>query len=88
MKSLRPWIQVGLLSAIALWNASGSAYTEDAPQPVPEVSRPAAVTPDVTAEDSSDEEAQPATEEPAGEAIAPEPETSLPTTSATPPTGE
>ena len=88
MKSLRPWIQVGLLSAIAIWNASGSAHTEDATQPIAEVSRPAAVTPDVTVEEESAEEANPVTDEPAGEALAPEPETSLPTTSATPPTGE
>ncbi len=88
MKSLRPWIQVGLLSAIALWNASDFAHSEDTPQPAVDTSQPAAVVPEVTSNGRSSEESKPATDKPARDSLTPEPETSLPTTSATPPTGE
>ena len=88
MKSLRSWIQVGLLSAIAIWYASGSAHTEDAPQPAVEVSQPAVVTPEATKEPATSEESKPKIEKPTSGSLTPEPEASLPTTSATPPTGE
>jgi hypothetical protein len=81
MKPLRSWTQVGLLLAISTWTALNSAQSDDPAQPAAISSRPAAVSPDVVIE-----------EEPkaviASEALAPEPETSLPTTTVMPPTGE
>ncbi|MCX7421277.1 MAG: hypothetical protein NT013_17285 [Planctomycetia bacterium] len=103
MKSLRPWIQVGLLSVIALWNAAGAVCSEEPSKPAVDVPQPAAVAPEVKSEELSLDEPKPATEKPteekvaeeksaepksASDSLAPEPETSLPTTSATPPTGE
>ncbi len=90
MKSLRSWTQVGLLLAISTWTALNSAHSDD-PLPATESDRPAAVSPDVV----SEEDPAPATKaesnpepKPATEALSPEPESSLPTTTATPPTGE
>ena len=82
MKPLRSWTQVGLLLAISTWTALNSAHSDDPSQPAAQVFRAAAaVSPDVVIE-----------EEPkavvASEALAPEPETSLPTTTVMPPTGE
>ena len=90
MKSLRSWTQVGLLLSISAWTALNPAHSED-PLPPQESSRPAAVSPDVTSK--GDATPAPTTEsksEPTSvaEALSPEPETSLPTTTATPPTGE
>lgn len=90
MKSLRSWTQVGLLLAISTWTALNPAHSDDPLTPT-ESDRPAAVTPDVASEDDSvpatSSESQP---EPklATEALSPEPESNLPTTTATPPTGE
>ncbi|HLQ43338.1 MAG TPA: hypothetical protein VK137_01305, partial [Planctomycetaceae bacterium] len=80
MKSFRLWIQVGLWSAIALGSSSSRALPDDAS----ELLRPPAVTPDVTAADilSSDESTKAE-----ATSLRPEPESALPTTSATPPTG-
>ena len=81
MKPLRSWTQVGLLLAISTWTALNSAHSDDPSQPAAQTSRPAAVSPDVVIE----EEPKAAV---ASEALAPEPETSLPTTTVMPPTGE
>ncbi len=90
MKSLRTWTQVGLLLAISTWTALNPAHSDD-PLPPTESERPAAVSPDVASEESSapatSSESKPGPN-PATEALIPEPETSLPTTTATPPTGE
>ena len=90
MKLLRSWTQVGLLLAISTWAALNSAHSDDT-LPAIVSDRPAAVSPDVVSEDDS----APATKtesnpepKPAAEALSPEPEISLPTTTATPPTGE
>ncbi len=90
MKSLRTWTQVGLLLAISTWAALNPAHSDDTlPETVSD--RPAAVSPDVAPEEVS----VPATKsesnpepKPVAEALRPEPESSLPTTTATPPTGE
>lgn len=79
MKPLRSWTQVGLLLAISTWTALNPAQSDDLAVPA-QSSRPAAVSPDVVLE----EEPKPA----ASEALSPEPETSLPTTTVMPPTGE
>ena len=86
MKSLRPWIQVGLLSAITAWCVSGSVHSDDARPPAVEKSRPSALSPDVTVKDSPTQDASSA-EKPGG-SLRPEPETALPTSSAMPPTGD
>ena len=90
MKSLRSWTQVGLLLAISTWMAVNSARSEES-VPVADADRPAAVTPDV----ESDADPIPATTadsktapKPMSESLSPEVESSLPTTTATPPTGE
>jgi hypothetical protein len=62
MKSLRPWIQVGLLSAITAWSLSGSVHSDDARPQAAEKSRPLAVSPDVTGDHSPSEEASSAEE--------------------------
>ena len=81
MKPLRSWTQVGLLLAISTWTALNSAHSDDPTQPTAQTSRPAAVSPDVVLE----EEPKAAV---ASQALSPEPETSLPTTTVMPPTGE
>ena len=81
MKPLRSWTQVGLLLAISTWTALNPAHSDDPTQPTAQTSRPAAVSPDVVLEDEPKAVA-------ASEALAPEPETSLPTTTVMPPTGE
>ena len=103
MKSLRTWTQVGLLLAISTWTALNVGYADD-PAPSTESPRPAAVTPDVPVEEepatvaestkpesttaeSKTTESKPEEKAPA-ESLSPEPESSLPTTTATPPTGE
>ncbi len=86
MKSLRSWIQVGLLSAIAAWSFSGSVHSEDVRQPIVEKSGPSGVSPDLVSEDSSVEKSSSAEE--AGTRLRPEPETALPTSSTMPPTGD
>lgn len=90
MKSLRTWTQVGLLLAISTWAALNQARSDDT-LPAIVSDRPAAVSPDVAPE----EDAVPATKtetapapKPATDALSPEPESTLPTTTATPPTGE
>lgn len=90
MKSLRTWTQVGLLLAISTWTALNSAHSDDT-LPAIVSDRPAAVSPDVVSEGDS----VPATKtestpesKPATDALSPEPESTLPTTTATPPTGE
>ena len=108
MKSLRSWTQVGLLSAIALWNAAGALRAEDGVQPATDAPQAAAVAPEAKSEELSLDDPKPVAEKPAeekaaegkpaeekpteaksaGDSLAPEPEASLPTTSATPPTGE
>lgn len=92
MKPFRSWTQVGLLVAISAWTALNSAFSED-PAPVAEPDRPAAVSPDVDPETKAEETPTPTIEakpepKPAAEPLAPEPEGALPTTTATPPTGE
>ncbi|MBC7820597.1 MAG: hypothetical protein IAG10_27245 [Planctomycetaceae bacterium] len=84
MKPLRSWTQVGLLLTISTWTALNSAHSDDPAQPVAESSRPAAVSPDVVLEEEPKAAQPPA----ASEALSPEPETSLPTTTVMPPTGE
>jgi len=90
MKSLRTWTQVGLLLAISTWTAFNPVRSEDSQSPL-EPDRPAAVTPDVVSEDDSDPASKTESKsEPkvAAEALSPEPDSSLPTTTVTPPTGE
>lgn len=86
MKSLRSWTQVGLLLAISTWTALHTAHSDD-PLPRTEPDRPAAVSPDVASEDDATPSTIPESK-PAAEVLSPEPESSLPTTTATPPTGE
>ncbi len=81
MKPLRSWTQVGLLLAISTWTALNSAHSDDPMQPTAQSSRPAAVSPDVVLEEEPKAIA-------ASEALSPEPESSLPTTTVMPPTGE
>lgn len=84
MKPLRSWAQVGFLLAITTWTALNSAQSDDSTQPTTESSRPTAVSPDVVLEVEPK-----STESPApAETLTPEPEISLPTTTAMPPTGE
>ena len=78
MKPLRSWTQVGLLLAISTWTALNSAHSDD---PTAQTSRNAAVSPDVVLEDEPKAVA-------ASEVLLPVPETSLPTTTVMPPTGE
>ncbi len=76
--------------AISIWTALNPAHSDDPLSPT-ESERPAVVNPDVV----SEEDTAPATKtesnpEPkvAAETLSPEPESSLPTTTVTPPTGE
>lgn len=89
MKPFRSWTQVGLLLAISTWSALNPAHSDD-PMPPTEFERPAAVTPDVALDDEPATTATAAKpeEKVATEALNPEPESSLPTTTAVPPTGE
>lgn len=90
MKPFRSWTQVGLLLAISTWTALNPAHSDD-PLPATEFDRPAAVSPDVSSEEEPAQATRSETKpEPklAAEALSPEPESSLPTTTATPPTGE
>lgn len=90
MKPFRSWTQVGLLLAISTWAALNPAHSDD-PSPSTESDRPTAVSPDVVPEDVSASatvtESKPEPK-PASEALTPEPEGSLPNTTAVPPTGE
>jgi hypothetical protein len=84
MKPFRSWAQVGLLLAISTWTALNPAHSDDPTPPITESSRVAAVSPDVVLED----EPQSAETSSSANTLSPEPETSLPTTTAMPPTGE
>lgn len=86
MKSLRSWTQVGLLLAISTWTTLNPAHSDDPLLPT-ESDRPTAVSPDVVSEEDS-APVKGAESKPAVEVLSPEPESSLPTTTATPPTGE
>ncbi|MFM9966370.1 MAG: hypothetical protein ACKV2Q_34775 [Planctomycetaceae bacterium] len=79
MKPLRSWAQVGLLLAISTWTALNPAHSDDPAQPRTDSARRAAVSPDVVVEEELSAES---------EALSPVPETSLPTTTVMPPTGE
>ncbi len=90
MKPFRSWTQVGLLLAISTWTALNPAHSDD-PLPLTGSDRPAAVSPDVASEEDSAPATSPESKpepKPATEALSPEPENALPTTTATPPTGE
>ncbi len=86
MKSLCVWIQVGLLSAIAFWGSLCRA--EDGLPLEKEDSRPTSVTPDVEQEEPKADDVQPSFESKLTASLQPEPETALPQSSATPPTGD
>lgn len=86
MKSFRPWIQVGLLSAITIWGLSSRAAEDDAR--AIEDSRPAAVSPDVTNPDLESDATKPAADTKPATSLLPEPESALPQSAVTPPTGE
>lgn len=86
MKSLRSLAQVGLLLVLSTWSALNPVHSDD-PVASKESDRPTAVTPDVPA-DADTAAATGTSSEPAKEVLSPEPESSLPTTTAMPPTGE
>ena len=67
MKSLRSWTQVGLLSAIALWNAAGALRAEDGVQPAADAPQAAAVAPEAKSEELSLDDPKPVAEKPAEE---------------------
>lgn len=90
MKPFRSWTQVGLLLAISTWAALNPAHSDE-PQPATEPDRPTAVSPDVTSEDETTPVTTPESKpepKPVSEVLSPEPEGSLPNTTAMPPTGE
>ena len=93
MKPLRSWSQFGLLLAISTWTALNTAHSDDPGSPTADAARPAAVSPDVVTPDAVVEDEavvnRPKTDSPqASERLRPEPETTLPTTTAMPPTGD
>lgn len=97
MKPFRSWTQVGLLLAISTWTALKTAHSDDPKPQAAESSRPAAVSPDLLLEEDGGPAAvapeaksvdAKSAETPVAETLRPEPETSLPTTTAMPPTGE
>lgn len=89
MKPLRSWAQAGILFAVSTWTVSQAALLDGAVPTPPVESRPAAVSPDVDLSEPSIEPPKPVTisTEPKT-VITPEPEFTLPTTTATPPTGD
>lgn len=97
MKSLRSWTHVGLLLAIATWTALNPAHSDDPSTSAEEPARPSVVSPDAPEDaaksnNDSTADAKSANEPNDGastaETLTPEPESALPTTTATPPTGE